>query len=246
MPAPWYVAAFRSGYLDLYAHRDEAAARDEVAFLSDEVLGPCQTPAVHVLDAGCGAGRHARALAALGRLVTGLDLSADLLAAAARRGGGPSYVRGDLRALPFATGTFAAVASFFTAFGYFSAADDDRRQLREFRRVVRRGGALLLDFLNAPVVRRTLVPRSVREVAGARMVEERAIRGDRVEKDVMVTREGGDALQWRESVRLYTANDLADLLTEAGFSVSSVRGALDGRPFDPDTSPRCVLIGVGA
>lgn len=58
-----------------------------------------------VLDAGCGPGRY---LAQLGPRVVGVDATAALLAAAQECGAAP-LVRGDLEALPFASGIFAGV-----------------------------------------------------------------------------------------------------------------------------------------
>jgi SAM-dependent methyltransferase len=67
-------------------------------------------PPARVLDAGCGTGNYACALARLGYRVVGLDRSARLLVAArarrASRGARPQFVRADLRtyrpATPFA------------------------------------------------------------------------------------------------------------------------------------------------
>jgi hypothetical protein len=33
MTEPWFVEAFRAGYLDVYPHRDVASAREEAAWL---------------------------------------------------------------------------------------------------------------------------------------------------------------------------------------------------------------------
>jgi len=244
--APWYVAAFRAGYLDVYAHRDDAAASAEVAF-------PVEAAALvvggRVLDAGCGAGRHARALSALGLRATGLDLSGDLLAAAvaaapSRDSGdacaAPSYVQGDLRALPFTGASFDGVLSFFTSFGYFDD-DDNMRHAKELRRVLRRAGRLVLDFLHAPYVGATLVPRSEKTRDGVAIVEERALRGGRVEKDVTMTAPGGATRHWRESVRLYDPDELVALLGAAGFRVLSQHGDLLGGALAID-SRRCVVV----
>ncbi len=97
--------------------------------------------------------------------VTGVDLSAALLAEArgVRPGlpGAPTYVRADMRALPFFGPQFDGVVSLFTSFGYFDAPADDARVFAEVARVLAPGGRFLLDFLHAPVVRATLVPASV-------------------------------------------------------------------------------------
>ncbi len=240
MSDPWFVDAFRTGYLGVYAHRDDAAAGAEAAFAAT-LLGDV----ARVLDAGCGAWRHARALAARGFIVTGLDLSLDLLREAATLGGGPRYVRGDLRALPFGDGAFGGVLSFFTSFGYFDDAGN-ARQLAALRRVTRRRGRLVLDFLNAALVRAALVPRSERESAGHTIIEERAIRAGRVEKDVTVIAPGGARRAWRESVRLYSREDLGRLLGTAGYDVLAVHGDLCGGPFEASSSARCVLVGEAA
>jgi len=245
--AGWWEDAFGSTYLDVYSHRDDESARRETAFAASalQLVG-----AARVLDAGCGAGRHARALAAAGFSVVGLDRSADLLSAAWRRSGGPRsgvrYVRGDLRALPFRSGVFAATVSFFTSFGYFDDAGD-RTQLREVRRVLRPGGRHFLDFLNAPRVVADLVPESSRIVAssGSRAAttvrEVREVRAGRVEKSVEVVDPSGTVRRWRESVRLWSRAEIEAMLADAGLCVRAVHGDLSGGPWTPD-APRLVIV----
>lgn len=232
----WWTAAFGDAYLDVYAHRDDGAAARETAFAA-AVLGAA--PGARVLDAGCGAGRHARALAAAGFRVAAMDRSAALVRAGVSRGGGPAFVVGDLRAVPFRAAAFAHVVSFFTSFGYFDGAGD-RAQLREFRRVLRDDGSLFLDFLNAPRVVATLVPSSERSVGARTIRETRAVRGGRVEKDVTVSR-GDEALaSWTESVRLWTRDEVRALLADARLRVDGEWGDLAGGPWS-DTSERLVL-----
>ncbi len=58
-----------------------------------------------------------------------------------------TYRRGDLRDLPVEEGEFDAAVNWFTSFGYF---DDEENQLvlREFHRVLRPGGRLLIEMMN--------------------------------------------------------------------------------------------------
>jgi SAM-dependent methyltransferase len=233
--ADWWTQAFRRPYLEIYAHRDDAAAEREAEFVA-RLLGVA--PGARLLDAGCGAGRHARALARRGAEVVGVDLSADLLAAARAAGGG-RYVRADLRALPFRDAAFSHAVSLFTSFGYFDDAGD-RAHLAELRRVLRAGGTFVLDFLNAPRVAATLVPQSESTSGGRVFRVSRRIRGGRVEKDVEC---GGE--RWTESVRLYGRDELASLIASAGFRVTATHGDLGGGPWN-DAAERCVLCAVAA
>ena len=68
-----------------------------------------------ILDVCCGTGRHSLMLSKRGSSTVGLDISAKLLEVAKRRqdrqGVKVSFVRGEMRYLPFRPGTFAASIS---------------------------------------------------------------------------------------------------------------------------------------
>ena len=95
---------------------------------------------LEILDAGCGTGGMLGTLGTRGR-VTGLDRSAEALRFARRR---PEarLVQGSVERLPFAEESFDLVTSFDVL--YHLDVSDDRRALRELRRVLRPGGTLVL------------------------------------------------------------------------------------------------------
>ncbi len=107
-----------------------------------------------VLDVACGTGDLAEAFADAGAAaVTGVDFTPEMLdiarakgaRAAAGRGPRPAvaYARGDAMALEFPDASFDAVS---IAFGIRNVSDP-ARALREFRRVLRPGGRLVvLEF----------------------------------------------------------------------------------------------------
>ncbi|PDT76526.1 class I SAM-dependent methyltransferase [Sinorhizobium sp. BJ1] len=103
-----------------------------------------------VLELGCGYGRITNRLARKGARVTGLDASPVLLkkaeADAAERGVNVEYVLGDMRSLPWRD-CFDAVFLWYTTFGYFNEADNEK-VLHEAARSLRKGGRLLIDQLN--------------------------------------------------------------------------------------------------
>jgi SAM-dependent methyltransferase len=239
MPRAWYREAFGRHYLEVYAHRNDASARREVEFAAaalDLATGD------RVLDLACGAGRHSRALAALDLKVTSVDLSPELVSSAAATGGGPEYVRGDMRALPF-SGPFEAVCQFFTSFGYFENSAEDEAVLGEVRRVLRPGGRYLFDYLNAGQVVAGLVPESTEELGAFTIHQRRRITADgtRVEKDVVIRE--GEILrsEYTESVRLYDQDDIRGMMSRSGLVPLVWFGDLAGAPFQSD-SPRLVVV----
>lgn len=243
---PWFRAAFGPAYLQLYAHRDLAEARRLVGTLRAAGLlatGP-------VLDLGCGAGRHLVALLEGGVGAIGLDLSAPLLERAraeiAAAGSTPLLARGDLRWLPFASNSFGVALSLFTTFGYFESPAEDSLVLAEAWRVLRGGAPLVLDYLNASLVRGRPPGASERERGGFVFREERRLSADgrRVLKEITVRAAGTGCVvaHTEERVTLYSAAELAALVARAGLQVETLWGDYEGRAFEESRAPRLILV----
>jgi SAM-dependent methyltransferase len=111
-------------------------------------LGRAPAPA-RILDAGCGAGGGLDWLSAFGRTY-GADLHPLALRLASARGR-PPLARADVQALPFASRAFDAVASFEVLCQLPEGRDV--AALREFARVLRPGGWLLLRLPAHPWLR---------------------------------------------------------------------------------------------
>ena len=240
----WFRRWFGSEYLALYPHRDqEEAERGARLFLREADVDRGD----RILDLGCGQGRHLAAFRERGRESTGLDLSRPLLRRAreATRGQVP-LVQADMRSVPLADGSFDAVTSFFTSFGYFASRREDRRVLGEVRRVLRSGGAYLLDFLNADQVRAELVPEEETTVEGKTVVQSREIRDGHVVKRIEIRSGDGEPPKvYHERVRLYEPGELTEMLDEASLPMRERFGDYDGSAFD-GTSPRFIAVGRAA
>lgn len=237
----WFEHWFGDEYLELYPHRDDAEATQVV-----DLLRRVQAvrPDTRVLDLACGAGRHSVALAAAGIRAIGLDLSLPLLRSARRRGLETALVRADMRILPFRDRCFDSVVNLFTSFGYFAHDADHERALREVARVLKPGGRFAMDFLNAPAVRATLVPRDEKVLGTRRVVQERRITasGLSVEKIIRLL---DDGRTFSEHVRLYGREDLERLFAAAGLVVDQVLGDYGGGAHTAQ-SPRLILLATRA
>ncbi|MGI6456739.1 MAG: class I SAM-dependent methyltransferase [bacterium] len=238
----WWKSWFNDLYLDVYSHRDDEQAADEVK--STIALLPLEPEHV-ILDMGCGNGRHCRGFNQQGFCnVIGVDYSFPLLKNALSYQQSSLFVRADMRFLPFPDQFFDVSVSYFTSFGYFKTNVENLQVLHEMSRVLKTGGWFLMDYLNPTYIRKNFVPSSRREVDSFIIEEKRHFTdsGDRIEKEIIIHNWGDHEHHYHESVRLYAYDDMVDLLQSADLAVSGVLGSFSGQPFD-DSAPRMVLYG---
>jgi ubiquinone/menaquinone biosynthesis C-methylase UbiE len=196
-------------------------------------------PGAEILDCPVGYGRHALVLADAGYRVTGLDRSETQLAEAERRRGDrdqPELVRGDYRQLPFPDASFDAVLNLFTSLGYL-ARDEDVGVLREFRRVLRPGAALVVETMHRDRLARIFAARSWDRLPdGSLFLQERQAdwaAGTLSTLHLIVTPEG-ERIERRFVHRPYTASEWVAMLGEAGFEEIGCFSDWGESPPQPD------------
>ncbi|MFC3893408.1 methyltransferase domain-containing protein [Lentzea rhizosphaerae] len=111
-----------------------------------------------VLDCACGIGTQAIGLALRGYEVVGADLSPKAavraVVEASARGVALRALASDMRALPFADGSFDVVLAADNALPHLLTSDDVLAALREMRRVLRPGGRLIISTRDYDTIRR--------------------------------------------------------------------------------------------
>jgi SAM-dependent methyltransferase len=133
--AQWWIDGFTGGV-------DPEYVEQIIPLACEELIG-FRT----VLDVGCGEGQIARALAAQGSSVTGVDPTLRNIEVARERGGGPRYVTGSATSLDEPDASFDAVVACLV----FEHIDDVDTAISEVARVLRPGGQFSF-FLNHPLL----------------------------------------------------------------------------------------------
>jgi SAM-dependent methyltransferase len=236
----WFDSWFDSiHYHRLYAHRSDAEA---AAFVDALVARLKPAPGASMLDLGCGAGRHARRLAAGGFTVTGLDLAAGSIAAAKPfESRSLTFRRHDMRE-PFGSRAYDYVFSFFTSFGYFDDPDVQAGVVANIARALRPGGHLVLDYLNTRYADEHLIPAEVVRVDGTDYHIRRWTDGRRFLKRVVVDDGSAEPLVYREQVARFSLADFERLLAPHGLEICELYGDYALGQYDARTSPRLILV----
>ena len=146
-----------------------------------------------------------------------------------------------MRRLPVKAGTLHGICLWFTPFGYFSD-EENRALMLDLGGLLKPQGVLLMDYLNADLVARTLIPEDTVEWGDVKAQSRRSIEGDRLVKRMVLThRDTGELRDVIESVRLYPPLELQEMAARAGLRLRRVLGTYSGEAFTED-SPRWIGI----
>ncbi len=211
----------------------------------ENVLG--RLPATQVVDMGCGTGVHAVALAQLGCAVTGVDLSAGMLARAQahadRLGATVRFVHGDFLA-PLAGEAADLLLCLGNSIPHLPSRAALAAVLAHWRGLLAPAGHVLLQLLN---YRRVLSARE--RIVNIHREDSRTIvrfydfLDDALQFNILTIDTGTPPGHSLRSTRLqpFTDRDLVEAGQTAGFASVGVYGGLDFRPFDTEQTD-CVLV----
>ena len=233
--APWWRTYFDDVFFRLHDPLfTEAESRTEVAAMRELLALPV---GARLLDVPCGWGRHTALFAEAGLDAFGADISTDLLARA-EPGVRPRHARyaaADVRALPFADACFDAVVNVFTSLGLFLDDAEDVRALSEARRLLRPGGALLLESMHRDEVIAAYAERDRWALPDGTEIRVRRrfdpVTGVSHERWRWRSASGAEGGEKRHALRLRTATEIDGLLRTAGFTDIAYFGDWDGGPL---------------
>jgi len=239
--SPWFVSWFDSTYYHkLYGYRDES----EAAGFIDALLSRLHPAAGSVaLDLGCGTGRHSRYLASKGFRVIGMDLAdSSIKKAKALLQPGTRFIQHDMRE-PFGKTSVDYVFSFFTSFGYFDDPAEHLAVVRNIADSLRTDGVLMLDYLNVRYAEANLRPKDEFTIEGIRYRVKRYSASGYFLKRIVIEGLDGKLLgNYSERVAKFSVQDFKHMFGVYGLRIDSVYGDYALSSYDPETSPRMILI----
>jgi ubiquinone/menaquinone biosynthesis C-methylase UbiE len=201
-----------------------------------------------VLELGCGTGRVSIPLARAGVDLVGVDRSEPMLARARTRTrtsgtpGTPSFVRGDIRALPFSRRAFSMVLAPYGVLQSLIRERDLSATLESVARVIRRGGTFGIDLVpDVPNWREytNKVQLVGRARGGAHLTLVESVRQDPRRRlttfeQRYVERRGRRTREHRFDLtfRTLTVPQMTRRVERAGFRIKAVLGDYRGRVWD--------------
>ena len=237
----WYKDWFNSeNYLKVYSHRDEAEAERLVGLIEKETN---LKSGASVLDMACGAGRHSISFAKKGYKVTAVDLSEKLLDEAKKNASlakvNIDFVLSDI--LEFESNEkFDLAVNLFTSLGYFENDDENFAVIIKAFKFLNKGGFFVLDYFNRDFLVKNLIPTSIISENGLKITQDRSLIDNRVVKKITIEKDNS-INNFYESVRLYSYEEMKNMILKTGLSVVKEIGDFYGNAYEKETSPRLIL-----
>ncbi len=260
-PAPSAKATYDTFVADYYDYVPVVASRRDVDFY----VGAARTYGEPILELGCGTGRITLALANVGYLVTGLDLSERMLARCnEKRAALPAEVRERVHLIQADMTRFDLSEKFrlviipFRPFQHLLETQQQIACLECVRRHLTPGGKLIVDFfqtdprrMHDPVfhqesdaIQEFTLPDGRRVKMRDRVVAfHRAEQRNDVEMIYYVKHADGreERLVFAFTVRYFFRYEVEHLLARCGFRVTALHGDFDGSPL-ADSSPEMIFV----
>jgi SAM-dependent methyltransferase len=189
-----------------------------------------------VLDVCCGAGRHARALAARRYTVTGVERDAAAVAQAREMEGGPSYIQADVRDYQPEPAAHDLAILMSQSFGYFDAAAN-RDLLRQIAKGIRDGGRIILDVWNPEFFAAHQDERELQTPTGL-VHETKRVEGNRLFVHLDYPGGGQEDFEWQ----LFTPTEMRSMAEPVGLNLTIACTDFDAMTPPSPENPRIQFV----
>lgn len=235
----WFGEWFDSPYYHvLYRHRDMEEAK---AFIDQLTLYFQFKNKDRILDLACGKGRHAIYLNKKGIDTVGLDLSPQNIACARHfENERLRFHVHDMR-FPWVGERFDYVLNLFTSFGYFETKGENQQAISAIAEGLKKGGKLLIDFLNPYTVINNLVPEEIKTINGIEFHITKYLSGEYIVKDIKFE-DKGVPYEFQERVKAIRRVKFLEYFEYANLKLLDLFGDYNLNPYFAEKSERMIFV----
>lgn len=234
--AEWFNTPF---YHILYKSRNDKEA--QLLIDNTEKLLKFDIQAHKILDLACGKGRHSIYLNSKGYDVVGLDLSENNIKIANQSANEKlHFFVHDMREV-FRENSFDFVLNLFTSFGYFEDEVDNLKSIQAISENLKKGGKLVLDYMNSDKAIKHLSTHYEKEVDGIQFIINKTIENRFILKNIDFDFEGKH-YHFQERVKALTFEDFEGYFKKSGLKVVNCFGNYLFENFDSENSDRMIFV----
>ena len=234
----WFVSWFNSKYYHiLYADRSDDEAHNFIQRLKNHLS---LNPNEKVLDLGCGKGRHSKTLSKFFTALDGIDISKKNIAfAKSNKSKNQNFYLSDMRDFKMSN-SYGYIFNLFTSFGYFDEISENIKVLENCNKHLKNKGLLIIDFLNAEKIKRTINNNQEIKIINNIIFEiDKYISNNYVFKKIKII-DGDSVLNFKEKVQLFELDDFIQMLKKTGFNEISAFGDYQMNSYNSN-SDRLIL-----
>ncbi len=234
----WFVSWFNSKYYHiLYADRSDDEAHNFIQRLKNHLS---LNPNEKVLDLGCGKGRHSKTLSKFFTALDGIDISKKNIAfAKSNKSKNQNFYLSDMRDFKMSN-SYGYIFNLFTSFGYFDEISENIKVLENCNQHLKNKGLLIIDFLNAEKIKRTINNNQEIKIINNIIFEiDKYISNNYVFKKIKII-DGDSVLNFKEKVQLFELDDFIQMLKKTGFNEISAFGDYQMNSYNSN-SDRLIL-----
>lgn len=203
-----------------------------------------------ILDAPCGYGRHVKKLANLGYSVYGVDINPYFVDIVKKIPNIKDVKQCELNNLAYSDEKFNIVINMFYSFGFYENEADNIKTIKEFYRVLKKDGKLLLHTdVNMNRIKNKLYKfHEVRNLESGKKLyinEFYNKKNKRIDGEWRISDNKGSQNKHNYSMRVYTVEEYFEIFKIAGFKNIEVYSSFDStnRNFNKG-SEELIFVGV--
>ena len=235
----WFATWFNTPYYHLlYKDRNQSEAEHFINHLLKQ-LKPSEEAIF--LDVACGKGRHSKLIHRNGFNIHGIDLSIESIKEANKDiCENLHFQQHDMREI-YLENYFDYVLNLFTSFGYFEKDNDNQKAINAMAKNLKKGGKLIIDFMNSKKVITKLVEEEVKAIENIDFNIKRKVENGFILKDIHFI-DANKNHHYQEKVQALTLDNFSHYLQKAGMNVVDLWGDYELNDFNVLHSDRLIIV----